>query len=133
MMPTVTASTFADPADVDAYTKAIAKGKTRKEALKLGDDGTGCWRDDTTSATEPMCALPPEDWQTKWGPGQAARGAGVSVTYKAKTVVGELRDTMPSKVNIHNGAGIDLNPGFCAAFGLKPRFLLPDFDWEWAP
>lgn len=131
-MPTVTASTFADPADVAAYRKAIAEGKTREEALELGDDGTGCWGDDTTSATSPMCALPREDWQSRWGSGQAARGARVSVTYKGRTVIGELRDTMPLKVNIQNGAGIDLNPGFCAAFGLKPGFLLPGFHWEWA-
>jgi len=130
-MPIVIASTFADPADVDAYRTAIAERKTRQEALELGDDGIGCWQDDTTSATDPMCALPPEDWQTKWGLGQAARGAKVSVTYKGQTVVGELRDTMPNRAHIANGAGIDLNPGFCAAFGLKPGFLLPGFQWEW--
>jgi hypothetical protein len=39
---------------------------------------------------------------------------------------------MPEKTEITNGAGIDLNPGFCAAFGLEPGFLLPGFEWEWA-
>ena len=130
-MPIVIASTFADPEDVAAYRKAIADGKSRTEALKLGDDGVGKWGDDTTSSTVQMCALPPEDWETKWGRGQKARGKGVKVSYKGRTVVGELRDTMPHKRNIKNGAGIDLNPGYVAAFGLRPGFLLDGFEWDW--
>lgn len=57
-MPTVTASSFADPADVAAYKAAIKAGKTEKEALALGDNGIGYWGDDTTSEAQPMCALP---------------------------------------------------------------------------
>jgi hypothetical protein len=131
-MPKVIASTFADPTDVKAYRDAIAAGDTPEEALKVGDNGIGCWGDDTTSDVVPMCALPPEDWEAKWGRGNAARGAKVAVTYLGVKVIGELRDTMPNKWHRHNGAGIDLNPGFCKAFGLAPGFLLPDFEWEWA-
>jgi hypothetical protein len=130
-MPTVIASSFADPLDVAAYRKAIAEGKSEQEALKLGDNGIGKWGDDTTSEDQPMCALPPEDWQAKWGTGNSARGKKVVVTYKGKSVIGELRDTMPKKAHIKNGAGIDLNPGFGKAFGVKPPFLLKDFRWEW--
>ncbi len=46
-----------------------------------------------------------------------------------KTVIGEVRDTMPHKAKIKNGAGIDLNPGFAKAFGLRPQFLPPGFKW----
>lgn len=130
-MPTVTASTFADPEDVAAYKRAIAEGKSKKQARRVGDDGIGCWGDDTTSEDHPMCALPPEDWKAKWGGGNVARGKKVSVAYKGRAVVGELRDTMPDQADNLNGAGIDLNPGFCKAFGLKPGFLLPGFTWEW--
>jgi hypothetical protein len=56
----------------------------------------------------------------------------VAVTYKGKTVIGELRDTMPHRRNITNGAGIDLNPGFAKAFGIRPPFMLHDVRWEWA-
>src|SRR3954471_16851236 len=101
-MPKVIASSFADPADVAAYHKAIAAGKTEKEALAVGDNGIGKWGDDTTSEDHPMCALPPEDWEAKWGKGDAARGKKVSVTYAGKTVIGELRDTMPHKDKIKN-------------------------------
>lgn len=40
-MPLVTASSFADPKDVEAYKKAIAQGKSEAEALKVGDNGIG--------------------------------------------------------------------------------------------
>ncbi len=130
-MPKVIASSFADPADVAAYRKAIAEGKTREEALEVGDDAVGCWGDDTSSEEQPICALPPDDWKAKWGNGAKARGAKVAVTYRGKTVIGELRDTMPAKANIQNGAGIDLNPGFANAFGKKPPFMLHDVEWKW--
>ena len=131
-MPTVTASSFADPADYAAYLKAKRQGKTEKEALAVGDNCIGLWGDATGAVDKAICALPPEDWQTKWGPGSIARGKKVAVTYQGKTVIGELRDTMPSKAHIKNGAGIDLNLGFAKAFGLTPPFLLPGFKWEWA-
>jgi len=132
-MPIVIASSFADPADVAAYRHAIAQGKTRAEALKLGDDAIGKWGDDTSSPNKPMCALPPEDWQAKWGNGQRARGKLITVIWKGKTVQCELRDTMPHRKNIKNGAGIDLNPGVAKLFGLKPPFMIKNVRWEWAP
>ena len=131
-MPVVIASSFADPKDVAAYRRAIAEGKSEKQALKVGDNGIGQWGDDTTSVDTPMCALPPEDWKARWDKGSAARGKHVAVTYNGKTVVGELRDTMPAKANIKNGAGIDLNPGFAKAFGETPPFMLKNVQWEWA-
>ena len=130
-MPIVIASSFADPRDVAAYKKAIAQGMTEQDALKIGDNGIGKWGDVTARDDVPMCALPPEDWIAKWGPGSNARGKKVAVTYRGKTVIGELRDTMPHRAHITNGAGIDLNPGFAKAFGLRPPFLVPGVRWEW--
>lgn len=130
-MPVVKASSFADPKDVAAYKKAIAQGKTPAEARKVGDNGIGKWGDETAREDNPMCALPPEDWLAKWGSDSNARGKKVAVTYNGKTVIGELRDTMPHKHHIKNGAGIDLNPGFAKAFGVAPPFLLPGVKWEW--
>jgi hypothetical protein len=130
-MPVVIASSFADPKDIAKYKRAIAEGKTEKEALKVGDNGIGKWGDNTARDDVPMCALPPEDWSAKWGLGSLARGKKVSVTYKGKTVVGELRDTMPHKAKITNGAGIDLNPGFAKAFAVIPPFLIRDVTWDW--
>lgn len=122
----VKASSFADPADVAAFRKCKAQGKTDQECFKVGDNGIGKWGDDTT-ADRPMCALPPEDWKPL---GAKARGAKVLVKANGKSVVCELRDTMPAKRNIKNGAGIDLNPAAVKAIGLKPPIMVAA-TWEW--
>jgi hypothetical protein len=131
-VPTVTASSFADLADLAAFQHAKALGWSDKQAFKVGDNGIGAWGDFTARDDICMCALPPEDWLSKWGTAAAARGKKVNVTYQGKTVAGELRDTMPHKANITNGAGIDLNPGFAKAFDQKPPFMLPGVQWDWA-
>jgi len=129
-MPIVIASSFADAADILAYRRARSHGYSEQEALRFGDNGIGLWGDPTYDTHRLSCALPFEDWFQKWGTGRA-RGKQVEVTYKGISIIGELRDTMPHRKNIHNGAGIDLNPAFSHAFGLSPPFLLPGFQWEW--
>lgn len=109
------ATSFADPEDVKAYRRAKAAGLSDQEAFKRGDNGVGCWGDDTTE-NRPMCALPPEDWKPL---GKRARGARVEIETDRRSVVAELRDTMPHRRNIRNGAGIDLNPAAVAALGLR--------------
>lgn len=128
----MTASSFADPADVAAYRRAIAQGETPAQARKSHDNGVGKWGDDTTSTTTPMCALPRDDWVAKWGPGNQARGKPIRVAYKDNVILCELRDTLPAKKNIKNGVGIDLNPGAVKALGLKPRVKVKNVKWEWA-
>lgn len=122
----VKASSFADPADVAAFRRCKAKGMSDQEAFKYGDNGIGKWGDDTTGPV-PMCALPPEDWLPL---GNKARGAKVRVCANGKEVICELRDTMPRKKNIKNGAGIDLNPAAVAALGMNPPIMV-SATWEW--
>lgn len=122
----VMASSFADPADIAAFRKCKATGKSDQECFKVGDNGIGKWGDDTTNG-KPMCALPPEHWRPL---GIKARGAKVLVKANGKQVVCELRDTMPSLVNIKNGAGIDLNPAAVKALGLKPPIMIKA-TWTW--
>lgn len=116
----VMASSFADPADVNAFKACKAKGNSDKYCFAYGDNGIGCWADDTT-VDIPYCALPPDDWKTFKNP----HGQKVLVTINGHGVICLLMDTMPAKKNIKNGAGIDLNPGAQKAFGLKPPFLVP--------
>lgn len=112
------ASSFADPADIAAFKRCKAKGKSDMECFKVGDNGIGVWGDDTT-VDKPYCALPRDVWAPL---GNAARGAKVNVTINGKTVVCELRDTMPHTKNLKNKAIIDLAPGAQKAFGLKAPF-----------
>lgn len=122
----VMASSFADPADVKAFKKCKATGNTDQQCFKVGDNGIGKWGDSTTVGV-PMCALPPEDWQPL---GLKARGARVEVKANGQTVICELRDTMPKKANIKNGAGIDLNQAACAVLGLTPPIMVKA-TWRW--
>ncbi len=122
----VKASSFADPADVRAFRRCKNNGGTDQDCFKVGDNGIGKWGDDTT-ADVPMCALPPEDWRPL---GARARGAQVRVTVGAHQVICELRDTMPEKAHIKNGAGIDLNPTACTALGLTPPVMV-EATWQW--
>lgn len=133
------ASSFADPKDVQKYIKCRQEGGSEQECLAKGDNGVGTpslgIRNSkgnmegvsTTSPTIPMCALPPEDWKPL---GDKAPGAAVEVTCNGKTIMCILRDTMPKKANITNGAVIDLNPGAANALGLKPPFMV-DASWRW--
>lgn len=129
---TVSASSFADPEDVRRFRQCKANGGTDQQCFKVGDNGVGftgliCATDEAC-----LCALPREDWMEKWGSPFAASGKSVVVTYKGRSVVGILGDTMPARANIKNGCGIDLNPGFAKALGVKPPFKLDGVTWKWA-
>jgi hypothetical protein len=130
-MNTITASSFADMADVARYQHAKAMGWSDARAFKVGDNGIGFTGHLCATETENCCALPWEIWMGKWGDKAHAAGRGVSVTYNGKTVHGRMWDTMPHLAQITNGAGIDLNPGFAKAFGVKPPFMLHGVTWEW--
>lgn len=123
---TVIASTFADPADIEAFNKAKARGLSDREAFKFGDNGIGVWGDDTTKPF-PMCALPREEWEHL---GRKARGRKIAVSTANRTIICELRDTMPAQRHITNGAGIDLNFQAAKMLGKMPpaRFKV---EWCW--
>jgi len=120
------ASSFADPADIAAFRRCKATGKSDQECFKVGDNGIGKWGADTT-ANIPMCALPPEDWQHLTKPA----GTRVEVTVGGKAVICQLQDTMPKRANIKNGAVIDLNAAAWKALGFTPPVMEPCV-WRWA-
>lgn len=120
------ASSFADPADVRAFRRCKAQGKSDQECFKVGDNGIGKWGTDTT-LPRPMCALPREDWAHLERP----QGTIVLVEIGNTVIRAELQDTMPARANIKNGAIIDLNPAACAALGQTPPMLV-EARWKWA-
>ncbi len=124
----VKASSFADPADVKAFKKCKTNGGTDAQCFKVGDNAIGLWGDSTAEGTGPSCALPPEDWQPFY---HTARMKLVEVRVGDKTTVAQLKDTMPHKAAITNGAGIDMNPDLCQALGLTPP-VMTKASWRWA-
>lgn len=127
----VNGSSFADPGDVAAFLKCKAQGKSDQECFKVGDNGIGFTGINCADDSIPICALPPEEWKTKYGSKSVAAGKPVDVTYEGKTVRGIMGDTMPEIANIENNARIDLNPGYAKAFGIKPPFMIR-VVWKWA-
>ena len=127
----VKASSFADPADVRAFRRCKERGGTDDQCFKVGDNGQGVWDDDTSEGSGPSCALPPDDMIQKWGSIAAAKHKLVEVTHESKSVTCVLKDRMPWKKNIKNGAGIDLNPDAVRALGLEPPIMVSAV-WRWA-
>lgn len=126
----VIASSFADPLDITAFRRCKEQGRTDKECFRLGDNGIGWWDDDTSEGSGPSCALPPEDMEGRWGSVNAAAHKNVLVQINGALVTCVLKDRMPHRANITNGAGIDLNPDALAAVGLQPPIMLPAV-WSW--
>ena len=120
------ASSFADPADIRAFKRCKATGKSDSECFRVGDNGVGKWGTDTTQ-DRPMVALPREDWAHLPNP----QGTPVIVEVGNNAIRATLEDTMPARANIRNGAIIDLNPAACAALGLTPPVMV-NARWRWA-
>lgn len=127
----VKASSFADPADVRAFKRCKDRGGTDQDCFKVGDNGIGCWGDDCSEGSGNSCALPPDDLIAKWGTVDAAKHKVVHVSANNQSANCVVKDRMPWKKNITNGAGIDLNPDTVRALGLEPPIMIKA-TWEWA-
>ncbi len=126
------ASSFADPADVEAFNKCKAQGNSDDYCFQFGDNGIGCWGQSTVEGTGPSCALPPEYMEAKWGTVAAAKNKPVMVAHKnGRKVKCILKDRMPHVDNLANQARIDINPDACAALGLEPPIMEP-ITWWWS-
>lgn len=125
------ASSFADPDDVAAFRECKAKGKSDQECFKVGDNGIGCWKDDTSAGSGPSVAIPPDDMIRQFGSTKEAQYRAVSIRMVGDnhkpffTAVASIKDRMPWKNHIHNGAVIDCNPDTCALLGQTPPMMEP--------
>jgi len=124
-------SSFADPDDVAAFQRCKSQGRSDTDCFSEGDNGIGCWGDNTAQEQVAMCALPPEDMIERWGSVAAAKHKPVVVEVDDVECVCVLADRMPSKANITNNAICDLNPGAAKALGLAPPFMVSG-SWRWA-
>lgn len=125
------ASSFADPADVAAFKKCKAQGKTDQQCFSVGDNGLGYTGLDTTQTDIPYVAVQPDYMISKWGSASGAAGKRVLLTINGVTKECVVGDRMPWIKNTHNGAVIDLAPGAQKLFNLKPPFMVKA-EWIWA-
>lgn len=120
-----TASSFADPADVVAFKKCKATGKTDKQCFAVGDNGVGQFGKITAQEHTPMVAVHADAMKARWGSINAAAHRPVTVSVNGKTVEATVEDRMSAP------GRIDLNPAAAKVLGLEPPFLVPCV-WNWA-
>lgn len=118
------ASSFADPADVVAFKKCKAQGKSDLACFKVGDNGVGQFGAITAQTHTPMVALHRDDMVARWGSVNAAAHRRVRVTVKGVSVEASVEDRMSSP------GRIDLNPACAKVLGLNPPFLVA-CTWTW--
>ena len=118
------ASSFADLQDVAAYKKAKARGLSDQQAFQVGDNGIGCYGDDTTNEDIPYVAIRPDDMIRFWGSAEDAKHQKVLVSIGLNQQLCVIGDRMPWAKNVKNGAVIDLAPGAQKLFGLTPPFMV---------
>lgn len=120
----VTASSFADPADITAFKKCKATGKTDKQCFVVGDNGIGQFGKITAQEHTPMVAIHADVMIAKWGSINGAAHRAVIVKFKGKSIIATVEDRMSAK------GRIDLNPAAARLLRLKPPFLVP-VTWGW--
>lgn len=123
---TVTASSFADLADVRAFKRCKAQGKTDQQCFKVGDNGIGQFGKITAQEDTAMVAVHRDDMIARWGTVLAAAHRPVTVTIGGKTINATVEDRIGVK------GRIDLNPAAAKQLGLTPPFLVPGCVWNWA-
>lgn len=125
----VKASNFAGPKDLEGFRKAKARGLTDEQAFAFGDNGIGCWEDDTAGA-EYFVALPPEVMREAFGSVAQAKHKPVLVTWGGRSLAARVGDRMPHLANIRNGCRIDLNWSLAQALGIRSESWTGDVCWQ---
>lgn len=120
-----TASSFADPADLVAFNKCKATGKTDLQCFAVGDNGIGQFGKITAQEHTPMIAVHKDAMVAKWGTVAGSAHKAVRVSANGKTIEATVEDRISAP------GRIDLNPACAKLLGLKPPFTVP-CSWEWA-
>jgi hypothetical protein len=129
-MKSTIATSFADPADIEAYLKAKAEGKSEQEALNVGDNGIGCWGDNTKQGSGARSSLPAHVIIDRWGYMKNGRGRLIRVFFGNQWIDTILSDEGPGLKEEAEGHGLDLNFDAWAAFGVSvPAEHSVQWDW----
>lgn len=118
------ASTFADPADLRAFTACKKTGKSDIQCFKVGDNGIGQFGANTAQEHTPMVAVHRDEMIARWGTVKGAAHKAVEVSINGKTVRATVEDRISAL------GRIDLNPAAAKALGLNPPFVMA-CKWRW--
>lgn len=119
------ASSFADPADVRAFKKCKATGKSDIQCFAVGDNGIGQFGKITAQEEVPMIAVHKTEMVRRWGSIAAAAHRRVIVEVKGVEIEATVEDRISAL------GRIDLNPACAKQLLLKPPFVVP-CRWRWA-
>jgi len=118
------ASTFADPDDVIAFRRCKDRGGSDQECFLIGDNGIGCWGDDTTSTHEHLVALHHDVIVAKWGSLANGKHRLIQLVRENRVCLARLGD----RCGIIDR--IDLNPACQKTLDVPAGALLP-VRWRW--
>lgn len=119
-----TASSFADPADIRAFLRCKATGKSDLACFAVGDNGIGQFGKITAQEHTPMVAVHKSAMIAKWGTVAGAAHKGVIVSANGRVIRATVEDRISAP------GRIDLNPACAKLLGLHPPFTVP-CSWEW--
>lgn len=129
------ASSFADPADLEAFAKCKRdhgyrsngvwhEGGSDNHCFEVGDNGIGAWGDATVEGSGPCVAITAKELIAKWGSTENGRHRIVRVFYKDKVAEFPVKDLLGVS------GRVDLNPDACEVLGLKIP-VSANIEWEW--
>lgn len=119
------ASSFADPADLMAFKKCKATGKSDVKCFAVGDNGIGQFGDITAQEEKPFVAVHKDFMISKWGSVHAAARRDVELCIKGKTIIAKVGDRISAP------GRIDCNPAVLRLFKLKAPLKIAA-KWRWA-
>lgn len=121
---TCEASSFADPADLRAFERCKATGKTNLQCFKVGDNGVGECGVITSQEHTPYVAVHLDFMVSRWGSKHAAWLREVEVVANGVTFRAKVGDRISAK------GRIDLNPA-CLKLINKTAPLKINAKWRW--
>jgi hypothetical protein len=119
------ASSFADPADIRAFNRCKATGKSDIQCFAVGDNGIGQFGKITSQEHTPMIAVHKTAMIAKWGTVAGAAHKRVRVSANGRIIDATVEDRISAP------GRIDLNPACAKLLGLNPPFTVP-CSWEWS-
>lgn len=117
-------STFADSADLDAFSRCKATGKSDEECFAVGDNGIGCWGDVTSQTSEHYVALHADDMIARWGSVNASKHRIVELVVAGRSCIARVGDRCGVR------GRIDVNPACQLTLHVPPGSLVPG-RWRW--